>query len=308
MAETNTERLTKLEERLLVAEKKVEEIEKAAALAQASLEAAQRFATEILPTAQQAAADVNKYKESAKSSSEDVQTVLNQSREAYNSLAESESAILGEKASDGTRQGGLKADIQEEFELIHEQSEKASTAFEELKTKIEGLLPGATSAGLAEAYKTQKDTYWWGGVIWPTVFIAAVGAIVAIGLLSFQEITTAATLEMAIVKLIARLPYYLAAVWLAAFASKRQSQNKRLQQEYAHKETVSKSLEGYKREVSALPDPTVLADLMKAVVEMLKFNPSKTLDGRHGDDSAPTYSLFRIFSRGKKAEKDVGEE
>jgi hypothetical protein len=43
-------------------------------------------------------------------------------------------------------------------------------------------------------------------------------------------------------------------VWLAFFASKQQAQNKRLQEEYAHREAMSKSFAGYKREAEKL-DP-----------------------------------------------------
>ena len=220
-----------------------------------------------------------------------------------------ENKILGESKPDGTREGGLVSRIETEHEEMQTKRTSEEEAHEKLREKIEALLPGATSVGLAEAFKVQKDTYWWGGLVWPAIFITSVGTIVLVGTLSFHEVSAAQSINEAYVKLLARLPFYLAAVWLASFASKRQSQNKRLQQEYAHKETVSRSLEGYKREVEELDESgEILKGLMIVVVGMLGYNPSETLDKHHGSDKSPVASLFDwLRGRGKKP-NESGDE
>ena len=45
----------------------------------------------------------------------------------------------------------------------------------------------------------------------------------------------ALTLNEALIALLKDLPFFIPTIWLAAYASKQQSQNKRLQQEYALK-------------------------------------------------------------------------
>lgn len=106
---------------------------------------------------------------------------------------------------------------------------------------------------------------------------------------------TISTKEFSIVDslnhILARLPFFIPAVWLAIFASKQQSQYKRLQQEYVYKETLAKSYESYKREIDILPesDEKILLQqkLISAMVEMCGFNPSLTLENKSHDDKPP---------------------
>ncbi len=286
-----------LEERLNEAESTVEALKNEVATARQQMEEAKNYIGENLPIAQSSINDIRAHRASSVTAANEIQSLSSQSKETLEELKEATNEMLAE--------GGLQDQAKVSIQTINEQKDKQQQDFEELMTKINTLLPGAASVGLAHAYKTQKDSYKGGGILWPTVFIIAVGAIVAVGVVSFSDITTAPTLEEAVVKLIARLPYYLAAVWLAAFASRRQSQNKRLQQEYAHKETLALSLQGYKREIEELGNPTLMTKLMDSVVEMVGFNPSTTLDGKHGDDGSPLHSFFGL---GKKPKEKKSEE
>ena len=51
-----------------------------------------------------------------------------------------------------------------------------------------------------------------------------------------------------------KLPLYLPVIWLAFFATTRRSESQRLQQEYAHKESLAKSYNNYKQQILALGD------------------------------------------------------
>ncbi len=304
MAETLQDRLQKLRKDAGEVESQMSLLASELDMARRSFDEAKKFIADNFPQAQQAVEDIKKYKETSQSANQDGQTAIVQLKESIAALTEAEDHILGVKDSDGIRKDGLRSTLVDGLQQIRDQQDSQKAEFENLKNKIENLLPGATSAGLAEAYKKQKDSYKWNGFFWPFVFIAAVGTIVAMGFASFQEVSAAPTLDSALTKILGRLPFYLAAVWLASFASKRQSQNKRLREEYAHKESVSRSLEGYKREIQALENSEdAMKELMAAVVAMLSFNPSETLDRHHGNDKSPFAALIENWAVGRSSRK-----
>lgn len=169
--------------------------------------------------------------------------------------------------------------------------------------KIESLLPGATSTGLAKAYQDQalkyQNPYW----VWSTVFITITLGMIAFAVGSLHDSTT---ISDAIIRIISRLPFFVPAIWLAIFASKQQSQNRRLQEEYAYKESLSKSYEGYKREIEKLPASAeknkMIEKLLGAMVTMAEYNPSQTLQMRQHNDRPPI--LADIFKRNSKPEPE----
>lgn len=113
--------------------------------------------------------------------------------------------------------------------------------------------------------------------------------------------------------ILARLPFFIPAVWLAIFASKQQSQNKRLQQEYIYKETLAKYYEAYKREIDQLPDgdekKLLQQRLITSMVEMCGYNPSLTLEHKSQEDKLPMpgSGFLKRFAESKKSkEQDLG--
>jgi cell division protein FtsB len=161
-------------------------------------------------------------------------------------------------------------------------------SYDTLYKKIEGLLPGATSTGLAKAYEDQSKNYKLPVTIWSGVFIVTMVFMIWIALNTMKSTTDVID---ALLGVLARLPFFVPAIWLAIFASKQQSQFKRLSQEYAYKQTLAKSFEGYKREIQNLPDGDtknqLLDKLTAAMVDMCAFNPSGTLENKTHDDRPP---------------------
>ena len=104
--------------------------------------------------------------------------------------------------------------------------------------------------------------------------------------------------------LIYRLSVLAPLVWLTFFVSKRLSEAQRLKQEYAHKEAVAKSYESFKQQIDKLnldaEKDLLIKILLKTSIEAIGFNPSKTLDKKHGD-KPPLLSIFGY--RGDKEKK-----
>jgi hypothetical protein len=162
--------------------------------------------------------------------------------------------------------------------------------------KIEGLLPGATATGLAKAYQDQRESYnkpYW---LWASVFVFTMCGTMWFAI---ENLKDAISIEDAFMKVISKLPFFIPAFWLAIFASKQQSQNKRLQQEYAYKEALTKSYEADKREIEKLPESPekhkISAKLLETMIDAAKFNPSETLGSKTHNDSPPSvFELFKI--------------
>ena len=69
-------------------------------------------------------------------------------------------------------------------------------------------------------------------------------------------------------------------IWVAVYASKRRSENQRLEQEYAHKEALARSYISYKKQISELgkEDNVLLEKLILEAINAISYNASKTLD------------------------------
>jgi len=179
---------------------------------------------------------------------------------------------------------------------------------EQLKQTIEDLLPGATSAGLASAFKDRKDAFVWPKRIWGTTFIISIIGLLAVAY--FDPVTfKKATIDANYIfqYFLIRLPFAVPIVWLAIYAGRRHSQALRLEEDYAHKEALSKSFEGYKAQLIDIEESSdekeATLNLIERTLEALSLHPGRIYQGKH-EDISPTNSLTNIFHRNKKSIDD----
>lgn len=234
--------------------------------------------------------------------------------------------IFGEPNEENIRVGGLKNEIEEQKAKLDifekEQQEKHNKILAEkleaikqyetetqlhtknLHAQIESHLPGATSAGLAEAYHIERNKFADPIKQWNIVFIVSLGIMFLGTFLTFIHLTsneTGWTLSFSDVKgiedtlnnLLYKLPLYAPLIWLAIYASKRRSENQRLEQEYAHKEALARSYSSYKQQIEALneQDQTLLKKLLESSIDTVSKNASESLDKKHGDN-LPTFDMI----------------
>lgn len=131
-------------------------------------------------------------------------------------------------------------------------------ANERLKT-IDGLLPGAASTGLASAFGKRREHFKWPMRIWQGAFMFSLIALIVIAWIEFGLLTKPdATLswDHLALMLVHRLPFMAPLIWLAYYASTKAALAQRVEEDYAFKETVSRSFEGYRREMSDLEGKT----------------------------------------------------
>lgn len=219
--------------------------------------------------------------------------------------------VFGKAEKDKIITEGYKQKFDSELKKISDfltnQQEKYEAQFEQIKS----LLPGATSIGLATAFEDQKKSYTISIIIWSLIFVMTMLGMLGFGVYYIVQISKIADLDVskALIALVNKLPFFVPTVWLAIFASKQQSQNKRLQQEYAFKETFAKSYDGQKTQLEKLgleedEENEILKQLLVNLVDITSHNPSATLESDKHNEKTPLTQAFDRFLPKKKNEKN----
>ncbi len=138
----------------------------------------------------------------------------------------------------------MREQHQTDLESLKDKSQKR---VESLFAEIEKLLPGATSSGLASAYKEAKETHEKIVVRWEVIFAIIVAALVifpsAILIPKLGEIFSQNTVnfEMLVGRLLVLLPIELPLFWIGFKAIRVANQHRRISEEYRHKWAVASS-------------------------------------------------------------------
>ena len=221
----------------------------------------------------------------------------------------------------GKREGGLKQEVETRLQTLIDYKKQQESLFkdllenkqkeiddyeqkqrerhEQLYQHIESLLPGATSAGLAKAYQERKDSYKCPIIIWNVVFIVALVGMFIGGYKSLENLTS---WDEALRHLLKFSPLYIPAIWLAIYASKRRSESRALEEEYAHKEAMAKSYSSYKKQIEELEQQNqeLMEKLMSKTIDTIAENPSKVLDKKHGDSTPIMDTVEKLIPRKDK--------
>jgi hypothetical protein len=240
-------------------------------------------------------------KEDATAKQSEIIALLESVTQEVKDLESFHTKIYGLPNKLGELEGGLLKDFDARVTKLSDFESKQIDKYSALNKEIENLLPGATSAGLATAYRQMKRSFDTPIRVFEKVFYGAVALLIVTALfsvfesVSWHEVKFAKfdTWDSALKALLNKLPLYGALIWLAFFASKRRSENQRLQQEYAHKEALAKSYNSYKKQIEALDDEdqSMQKAFIDKAVDAIAFNASQTLDGKHGDNH-PAHDLF----------------
>lgn len=204
---------------------------------------------------------------------------------------------------DGEKIFGIKKNIEDRNTQLSEFESDQKERYEALKKKIESLLPGATSAGLAKSYYDQKssydesiavNTYIFYGII-AVMFLASF--VISSSDISFLppsiEFVKINNLEDISSFLFFRLPVLLPLIWLAVFVSRRRSECERLKQEYTHKAALASSYESFKQQIKDIDGEKadiLMEKLLDSAINTISHNASLTLD-KKADESIPIIGI-----------------
>jgi len=227
----------------------------------------------------------------------EVDDILTRVREA---LAKAQSAATNAEASFETVAEFFRS--AEEYDMRNSLSRKIladlkteySEVFENLKHSIESLLPGATSAGLAEAFADRKLSILKSQKLWKWAFGLGLASTAAVALcvIAYPEFFKPKDISVndgqllwIVAALIPKIAVLGAPIWLAAFAAKQLAVRFRLEEDYAYKEALAKSFEGYKNQMSGVTTEGVDGALAGMVLTAMGKAPVDLYEKRVSTES-----------------------
>jgi chromosome segregation ATPase len=191
------------------------------------------------------------------------------------------------------------ASMEERVKNYETELARLTSSYNGMHAKIESLLPGAASAGLAAAFHQQKRSYSIPRRLWNALFLVALAGLIGIGAVEIyhQWSNPNPDIQQTARSLLARLPMAAAFVWLALHASNKARTASQIQEDYAYKEVVSRAFEGYKKEFGALDQQmrsdSALGTLCGSVVSLIAASPSRVYD-KHAHDPTPMSSVTEL--------------
>ena len=276
---------------------------------------------------------IEKTYENIKEITSNMQNFHAKSTERRNQIKELYNEIFGTKTEDGEEIEGLKDELDDCYSELNEGFEKLKNDFIELKNskekefnsfkslkeadfndlknQIQSLLPGAMSAGLSSAYNhkrrlEEKARAKAEGTFNKAIIALVVISLIPVGIASFLLFKTKLDILIVIQYLPQLLgliaPIYAPVVWIGLTSSKKVNQSKRLIEEYAHKEAISKTYEGLSKEVSKLDDEDILKErLLQNIITTNAENPGKLLQ----NFNKPDYPMLEVIDKFTKLIKST---
>jgi len=256
------------------------------------------------------------FKDISESKSE-TEVELNLFDEMMQGLKESHAKILGVKNDEGVLVNGLENKYDDLISKIVIYEDKQKEIHKTITKQMNELLKGVTSAGLASSFQKQRLKYEKPIKNYGRLFVLSIGLLVLIGLSTFIGYDKGngfswsvpdGLIEMTIATFM-RAPIAAPIVWLTVFSAARRAENRRLEEEYAHKETIARAYNGFKEQVDAISneDSTVLAaQLLEAAIASAAFNASQTLDKPNKDEFSNYNNLDVVLKEVKKI-KDINK-
>jgi hypothetical protein len=217
--------------------------------------------------------------------------------------------IFGTKvAEDIPVTDGLEFELEQRLHQLSVYENDQHSKHEALKIKIESLLPGATSAGLASAYGELKNGFskpignytklFYGSLL----LLVVAGVTASVQSISFDPVFSLKFIateqwDTVLRSFLFKAPFVAPVIWLAIFSATRRSQYERLQQEYAHKEALATSYHSYKLQLQDLKidSDELQKELIKKAIDAVSYNASTTLDGKH-EEKLPLHQFLEKLS------------
>ncbi|MFB1643979.1 hypothetical protein [Campylobacter molothri] len=159
--------------------------------------------------------------------------------------------------------------------LISSKKQELEKLYKEKDSEINKLLPGATSAGLAEAYKDEREDMQKNIKKWNDIFIGSIVVFIIVFLVyfifSFEE-------NFTYVNFLRAFPFLFFSGFFTYYSTKQIAEYKRIASEYAYKQRLNQTYKGYETQIKETDNEELKNQLLKIMLDSAENNPSKILD------------------------------
>lgn len=224
---------------------------------------------------------------------------------------------------------GLKAELEKSYENLADKISESEEEVETLSSKysnsysefektfkvkyksvvdeIEQLLPNALTAGLSAAFSKKKEDEVTSSEKLQRRFSYGIYFLIAVSLLpvglSVYFLYQGLTLEDVIEKLprlvLAIVPMYIPILWFTYSANKKLNLSKRLIEEYAHKEVLSRTYEGLAKQIKSIEDKDQSEELrfrlLSNFLQVSAENPGKLISNYEASDHPVMEALEQSY-------------
>lgn len=271
---------------------------KAAAASNGATSAHKDVAAKVSAEAQQ---HLEKLTEQAKAANEQAGKVNENAAQIQKALETSQATVSAMAGTEKKAATALAAVIQHEADLARLKGE-----FQTLHDRIEAILPYATSASLASAFREQKGRFSLPQWMWLATFIITILGLLVTSIYGLPKDDSWDSMARHLVN---RLPLIAPLVWLAIYAGRHYGLALRLQEEYAYKEAVAAAFEGFRREMSNISasgpsENNPLVTLCGNVLSTLGQRPGRIYESKH-EDITPLNSAANALKDTMQAAKDL---
>jgi len=179
------------------------------------------------------------------------------------------------------------------------------TTAENTHKSVEDLLPGATSAGLASAFKQRKlenakskEKYMFG-------FVGSILVLCGLVIWMMQTVFVSPKENIEWWKiLLQKIPVTFPFIWLGWFFARNFGHLVRLEEDYAFKESISRSFEGYKKQMQEVDPEKALPQLCNSTICILSEPPLRVFDRKTSDETPANSFLERFMPKAKNDKKE----
>ncbi|MHC8948792.1 hypothetical protein [Sphingobacterium hungaricum] len=198
--------------------------------------------------------------------------------------------------------------INNEFESKYKKfEEEHKTNYKKINEEIASLLPAALTAGLSSAFSDKKLAEESNLNSMQKRFANGIYFLIAASLIPFTVsivlMLRGESLDQVIYKIprmvLAIIPMYIPILWFTYSANKKLNLSKRLIEEYAHKEVLSKTYEGLSKQINNLDNDEQTAELkyrlLSNFLQVTSENPGKLISNYESSDHPVMEALEQSY-------------
>lgn len=198
----------------------------------------------------------------------------------------------------------IKTDYESSFKEF-EGSHK--TKYEQINNEINSLLPAALTAGLSSAFSTKKMQEETNSINLQKRFSLGIYMLIGVSVIPFivsiKFLSNGESLDEVLYKIprmvLAIIPMYIPILWFTYSANKKLNLAKRLIEEYAHKEVLSRTYEGLSKQINSLDNEDQTAELkyrlLSNFLQVTSENPGKLISNYETSDHPVMEALEQSY-------------